>query len=133
MIPSVSLQATETLKCFHSVLSDVLFQSQIMRKHSCIFQRSHECFHHPALSWGYRTGTPQQMFYTQVWREILSYQSGFFLPSVFLASASVLGHPSPCFTAPHFPPRRMYVFPSLNCRVLQPLQIFIKQLLYGKH
>ena len=51
----------------------------------------------------------------------------------FLASASVLRHPSPCFTAPPFPPWRTYLFPSLNCLVLQPVQIFIKQLLYGKH
>ena len=51
----------------------------------------------------------------------------------FLLLASVLGHPSPCLTAPHFPPWRTYVFASLNCLVLQSLQIFNKKLLYGKH
>ena len=51
----------------------------------------------------------------------------------FLVLASVLGHPSPRFTAPHIPQGRTYLFPSVKCLVLHPLQIFIKQLLYGKH
>ena len=98
-------QATETLKCCHSVLSGVLYQLQIMRKHRCVFQRSHECFHLPALSWGYRTGTPQQMFYSWVWREILGYQSVFFLPSVFSGISLCPGTSLPSFHCSSFPTR----------------------------
>ena len=97
-------QATETLKCFHSVLSGVLYQSQIMR-HSCIFKRSHECFHLPTLSWGYRTVAPQQMFYSRVRREILGYQSGFFLPSAFSGISLCPGASLPSFHCSSYPTR----------------------------
>ena len=123
-------QATETLKCFHSVISGVLYQSQIMRN-TVVSSRG------PSTSLPFLADIEQEPH-----NKCSIPESGgrFWISRVasfshlsFLALATVLGHPSPPFTAPHFPPCRTYVFPSLNCLVLQPLQIFIKQLLYGKH
>ena len=97
-------QAPQTLKCFHSVLSGVLYQSQIMRD-TVVPSRghSHEYFHLPALSWGYRTGTSQEMLYSPVCREILDYQSVFFLTCVFSGVSLCPGTSLPLFYCSSFP------------------------------
>ena len=126
-------QATETLKCFHSVLSGILYQSQFMGN-TVISSRVHMS---ASTSLPFLGAIEQQPH-----NKCSIPESGgrFWVTRVasfshlsFLALASVLGHPSPRFTAPHFPPGRTYLFPSVNCLVLQPLQIFIMQLLYGEH
>ena len=128
-----SPQAPETLKCFHSVLSGVLFQSQIMRN-TVVYSRGHMSASTSLPFLGAIEQEPHNKC------SIPKSGGRFWVTRVasfshlsFLALASVLGHRSPRFTAPHFPPGRTYLFPSLNCLVLPPLQIFIKLLLYGKH
>ena len=126
-------QATETIKCFHSVLSGVLYQSQIMRN-TVVSSRGHMS---PSTSLPFLGDIEQEPHNKcsipesggRFW--VTRVASFSHLP--FLALASVLGHPSPRFTAPHIPQGRTYLFPSVKCLVLHPLQIFIKQLLYGKH
>ena len=119
-------QATETIKCFHSVLSGVLYQSQIMRN-KVVSSRGHMSASTSLPFLGAIEQEPHKKCYIpksggSFW---VTRVSSFYHLS-FLVLSSILGHPSPCFTAPHFPPWRTYLFPSLNCLVLQPLQIFIK-------
>ena len=71
-------------------------------KHRCVFQRSHECFNLSALSGAIEQQPHNKCSIPESAGRFWVIRVSSFYHLSFLVLASILGHPSPCFTAPHF-------------------------------